>query len=663
METLGDKFDYIIIGAGTTGAIITRILSDSVTNSILLLETGPNQIDNRDSTDPNGYLNVQSNKSTVKDYTTSTDPNINYNKTIVSTGIGYGGKTNSNNMMAIKPSNTYLSKLEELTNISAEELKRYMNLLEKYVTQSDTTPSANRGSFGPLTVTQLPTGSSFYNINKIIPTPYINSVFPNELFNILSNLSPPVPLINSSDDYNFYNLFIANRYQLFAKQTQDRWFRQDTGTQFLNPILFPNGTGIPITTIGEISKRNLRVYERTKVLKIHFKKVRTECSDSNCDCVNRVRPYLVETLIDNHLVSFEARKAVIVCCGAIETPLLLERSGIGSSNILNTLDIPAVIYNDNVGNNLLGHYGAYTDVKLSIPSENNLSLISMIPNSVITSNLPPEIYNYSYLPERAYQIYAYNFVNTLRFQVDQVLPRSQGDIHLNTSLGLDIYSDPQINYPVFTEISEKNELSGVFQNLAISLNSYLLNYNTNIGPITAEWTDGDPSTLTSNQVFNRLNIIKENLVGTARMGPPGYGVVDSGFQVYGTCELYIIDSSILPIAPDAQPNWLIMALGMYFVEKFKLLGKQRCLQTRIPKEVFMDKRVVICRVCKLNVCKCAIITQYSKTEVCNQVYETKCNRIEDKSDPYNSSDLSLENKKSKKVKRRGNIEFKVYTSD
>lgn len=656
METLGDKFDYIIIGAGTVGSIITRILSDSVTNSILLLETGPNQIENRDVTDPNGYLNVQSHHDVVIDYVTNQDSNIKYSKTITSTGIGYGGKTNSNNMVAIRPSDTYLNKLQELTNIPADELKKYMNILEKYVTQPDTTPTANRGSNGILTVTQLPTSSSFYNVNKVTPTPYIDNNYPNDLATIYS-----IPNISPVDDYNFYELFVANRYQLFAKQTPDRWFRQDTGTQFLNPILFPNGTGIPIAMIGEISKRNLRVYDRTKVLKIHFKNIRTDCNEPCCDCSKRVRPYAVETLIDNRIVSFEARKAVIICCGAIETPLLLERSGIGSTQVLDSLGICPVIYNENLGNNLLGHYGAYMDVNLSVPLENNLSMISMTPDPTITSNLPQSIYNYAYLPQRAYQTYAYNFINTLRFETLQVLPRSSGSVHLNTKLGQDIYAQPQINYPTFATIDERDSICQLFRNLSVALNEYLVEYNTNIGPITADWALGDPSILSGSQIYSIVtaNTLKENLVGTARMGTPGYGVVDFGFQVYGTCGLYIVDSSILPLAPDAQPDWLLMALGMYFAEKFKCLGKVRCVRNRIPKEVFMKERIVICRLCKLKVCKCAIITQYSKLD-------GNCQQIDDISSETSYSEesgCSQNSEPKKKVKRRGNIEFKVYTSD
>lgn len=644
METLGDKFDFIIIGAGTSGSIITRILSDKTVNSILLLECGPNQIDNRNVTDPAAYLNVQSDHDATFDYTTNIDPNIGYKKTIVSSGIGFGGHTCSNNMMAIKPSDTYLTELEKQTGIQASLLKIYMNSIEKYVTQPDTIPTANRGDSGPLTVTQLPTGNSFYNFSPLAQTPDINNIYPGMLASIYS-----VDNIPPSGDYNQSELFVANRYQLFAKQTINRWFRQDAGAQFLNTIIFPNGTGIPITTLGEIYKRNLRVYDRAKVTKIFFKPIKTDCVEEGCDCHKKVKPYAVETLIDNHLVSFEARRGVIICCGAIETPLLLERSGIGSSRILDALSVNPVIYNDNVGNNLSGHYGAYMDVKLSVPNENNLSLVSMLPGDAISSR------------ERIYQLYAYNFMSKLRFELIQLSGGTvSGSIHSNTVLGKESYTQPQISYPILTQDVDRIRLALGFINLSSALNDYITEYTTNIGPITAEWDYGDPLVLTDEQLLSVIsgNNIKCNFTGTARMGAPGYGVVDANFQVYGTCGLYIVDSSVLPITPDSQSEWLVMALGMYFAENVVNCCKLRNLQSSIPKEVFMKERIVSCRKCGTGVCKCSIITQYSKVDTC---YEVEYCDIEtlDKSDKPSKK---KRNHKPEKTKKR-NIEFTVHVSD
>lgn len=59
-----------------------------------------------------------------------------------------------------------------------------------------------------------------------------------------------------------------------------------------------------------------------------------------------------------------ARREVIVCAGAIETPLLLERSGIGRPDILRSLGIRLVAESPNVGDRLLEQRGLALQVIL-----------------------------------------------------------------------------------------------------------------------------------------------------------------------------------------------------------------------------------------------------------------------------------------------------------
>ncbi len=51
----------------------------------------------------------------------------------------------------------------------------------------------------------------------------------------------------------------------------------------------------------------------------------------------------------------EATEEVIVCCGAIDTPALLQRSGIGPADVLEAAGIPLIVESPGVGENLQDH--------------------------------------------------------------------------------------------------------------------------------------------------------------------------------------------------------------------------------------------------------------------------------------------------------------------
>lgn len=64
-----------------------------------------------------------------------------------------------------------------------------------------------------------------------------------------------------------------------------------------------------------------------------------------------------------HTVS--ASKEVILCGGALGTPAILERSGIGNTKLLQSLGIHTVVQNENVGENLQDHFMCATSFELN----------------------------------------------------------------------------------------------------------------------------------------------------------------------------------------------------------------------------------------------------------------------------------------------------------
>ncbi|WGY04200.1 FAD-dependent oxidoreductase [Nocardioides sp. QY071] len=59
--------------------------------------------------------------------------------------------------------------------------------------------------------------------------------------------------------------------------------------------------------------------------------------------------------VDGELVRYAARREVIVCCGAIDSPRLLQLSGIGPRAVLEDAGVPVVVDLPGVGENLMDH--------------------------------------------------------------------------------------------------------------------------------------------------------------------------------------------------------------------------------------------------------------------------------------------------------------------
>jgi choline dehydrogenase len=89
---------------------------------------------------------------------------------------------------------------------------------------------------------------------------------------------------------------------------------------------------------------NLTVLTQAQVSKITFAHRYGKTYATGADFIAFGSPYHVE-----------ADHEVLLCCGSLQSPQILELSGIGSKKILEKLDIDVVVENPNVGENLQDH--------------------------------------------------------------------------------------------------------------------------------------------------------------------------------------------------------------------------------------------------------------------------------------------------------------------
>ncbi|TGO29852.1 hypothetical protein BPAE_0010g00360 [Botrytis paeoniae] len=95
------------------------------------------------------------------------------------------------------------------------------------------------------------------------------------------------------------------------------------------------------------TRENLVVATSALVTKILFSDSRDEKGDVLATGISYTK--------DSQSYTVSARKEVILAAGALQTPKLLELSGIGSAALLSDLDIPVIVDNGNVGENLQDH--------------------------------------------------------------------------------------------------------------------------------------------------------------------------------------------------------------------------------------------------------------------------------------------------------------------
>ena len=104
------------------------------------------------------------------------------------------------------------------------------------------------------------------------------------------------------------------------------------------PIVDENGNGL--------AGRKLKIISNATVNRVLFSK------DNTAEAVEYVHAYAKDAVL-----TMKARKEMILCTGAFTDPAILQRSGIGDPALLNSLGIPVVFANSNVGQHMQNQFG------------------------------------------------------------------------------------------------------------------------------------------------------------------------------------------------------------------------------------------------------------------------------------------------------------------
>lgn len=521
-----NHFDYIIIGSGAAGSVLAERLSRDPGNSVLVVEAGgPDR--HPIHMVPKGFYFTMNNPKYAKLF--QTEP---YGDGKIDTwhrGSIIGGSTTVNGMVWNRGWAHAYDAWEKAGN-KGWNWQRFLEAfraLEKHELGGNTL----RGGSGPVDLT--------------IAKPC--EVVSDALIMSLGRLA-----VTHTDDVNS----TGDDRVGYVTSNIKRGTRVSAARAFLRSAR---------------RRKNVTVVNHTEVSRITFTGTRASG---------------VEAKSKGRTVSFRASKEVLVCAGSLESPLLLERSGIGAPEVLRAAGVPVRVESPKVGENLHEHRGILFQYRLKGKTGFNHQINDVIKQlwtgakylftrqGVISYggyNLIAMYRSDSTSPEPDTQSF-FTPISTSgvdpttgRMMVDKfsggmfltfpMFPTSTGSIHIT---GPAVTDKPRI-IPNFlaTEHDRQMMAKAVTKAREIAATKPFADYiEDEVVPGPTLVTEADIADYAVNNGATGYHTL-----GTCAIGPDDDDVVDDRLRVRGTTGLRVIDASVFPAMPSGNNNAPTQALA------------------------------------------------------------------------------------------------------
>ena len=520
---MNNSFDYIIVGAGSAGCVLSNRLSKNPKNSVLLLEAGGPD-NNFNIKVPGAYLKLHKSKQDWG-FWTEKQKNVNNRKIYLPRGKTLGGSSSTNAMAYVRGNANDYNNWEKQGNPgwAFKDILPYFKKSENHL-QINHVSKDFHSDLGELSVT-LPTK---------FKTPYVDG-----FISACNNIG-----INKNDDYNGETQYGAG----LVHSTIDNGRRHSAAEAFLKPVL---------------NRSNLNTKTRCRVCKIIIK---------NKKAIG------VEYILRGQKMNAFAAKEVIISAGAFQSPQILMLSGIGDEKEISKFGIKCVHELNGVGKNLQDHlfypitsiYNKQDGINHYIPIINQLksTLKYLIQRKGAFCNGPLEGMAFFDINQKsknvnfqlhfspicikeeygydAYDINDYPTYDGFTILPTLLHPKSRGEVTLSSS---DPLSSPTIQ-PNF--LSHKDDLDQLVKGGEIA---FKLLKDITLSKFIKR--NGLPYNRNSESLIDHIKKTLETVyhpVGTCKMGKDSLSVVNHKLQVYGISSLRVVDASIMPSIVSGNTN-------------------------------------------------------------------------------------------------------------
>ena len=511
------EYDYIVVGAGSAGCTLAARLSEDAATRVLLLEAGPPDRSFWIHL-PIGYGKTMWDEKLNWCFHTDPDPNMNGRRIYWPRGKTLGGSSSINGLIYIRGQREDYDHWAALGNTGWS----YDEVLPYFIASEGNQRGAStyHGGAGPLSVSDI--GERHELIEAFIGA--------------AGQIGVP-----RTDDFNGARQEGAGYYQL----TTRKGWRCSTATAYLKPAR---------------QRENLRIETGA-----HASAVRIE----------QGRAVGVSYRQGGQARLARCRGEVLLAAGAIQSPQLLQLSGIGPAPLLQSRGIAVVRDLRGVGENLQDHLQLRLIFECSKAITTNDAMNSWLGRARL--GLQWLLYRSGplavginqggcfmrALPDRAPTPDIQFHVSTLSadmaggkvhpfsgftMSVCQLRPESRGHIRIRSA---DPFEPPEIqpNY-LATELDRATAVAAVKAARAIAAAPAMRPYvkrEVMPGPEA-----GDDAALLAFCRNNGATIFHPS--GTCRMGSDAMAVVDSRLRVHGVAGLRVVDGSVMPTLVSGNTN-------------------------------------------------------------------------------------------------------------
>ena len=516
-------YDYVIVGAGSAGCVLANRLSEDGKHSVLLLEAGP-----RDTNIwihiPIGYGKTMNDPVVNWRLYTEPEPHLHGRKLYWPRGRTLGGSSSINGLVFIRGQAEDYDAWERLGNAGWS----YRDVLPYFIKSESNQRGANafHGDKGPLRVSDIgvehPLVEAFIGASKELG-------------------------IARNSDFNGKTQEGAGYYQL----TTHKGLRASTARTYLKAA-----RGRPNLRVETGAHASRVLFEGTRAVGVTY---RQNGSD----------------------ITVTARREVLLSAGAVQSPQLLQLSGVGSADLLRRHGIPLVVESPGVGDNLQDHLQVRLIYKCSQPVTTNddlrtlwgrmrigmqwlfarrgplaigIQLGGLFARALADAKTPDVQFHFGTISADLVAGTPHEF-SGFTVSVCQLRPTSRGTVRIKSA-------DPMVPPAISANYLDTQHDRDVMV-AGTKLTRRLMATESMKAFIAEEYKPG-PAMRTEEDILEFVRSDGGTIfhpVGTCSMGPGSRDVVDERLRVYGTAGLRVVDASIMPLLVSGNTNAGAIMIG------------------------------------------------------------------------------------------------------